>query len=149
LKKIQTYSEIKKRLQEADLKITPQRVAVLEALNNLNHPSVEAIFDFIQTKQPGISLGTVYKTLESFENKGLAGKVLSEEGTFRYDWNTGEHNHIYCTNTMEIVDFEDSELQEMLEVYFKKKKLKNIRIQNIRLQINVEKVEPEKEISIE
>ncbi len=61
------------RLSGAGLKITPQRIAVLEAIISLkNHPTAENIAEYIKANHPNIATGTVYKTLETFVEKGLA-----------------------------------------------------------------------------
>ena len=54
-------------IKEKDLKVTPQRIGVLEAIYTLrNHPTAEQIIDFIHDKYPSIAIGTVYKTLDTF-----------------------------------------------------------------------------------
>lgn len=143
-----SYQQLQAILKNNRLKSTPQRLIILEALHNLKHPSAEKIFDYVTVRLPGLSLGTVYKTLDTLVQNSLASKVLSESGNFRYDYNTSSHNHIYCTNTDEIIDYEDNELKEFLVDYFKRKTKKNLLIKDIRLQINVEKIDPKLEIQI-
>ncbi len=135
-------------LKDAGLKSTSQRLIILEALHTLNHPSAEKIFDYVTVRLPGLSLGTVYKTLDTLVQNNLASKVLSDSGNFRYDCNTASHNHIYCINTEEIVDYEDLELKELLTDYFRRKTKQNLRITDIRLQINAEKIDPKLEVQI-
>lgn len=113
---------------------------ILEAFNYLSHPTAEEIYAHVYQNLPGISLGTVYKTLDTLVQNKLISKLQSETGSFRYDSNTCSHNHIYCTNTNEIIDFEDPELQALLKKYFATKEFSNIKIQDIRLQIFAEKV---------
>jgi Fur family peroxide stress response transcriptional regulator len=44
------------RLSEAGLKITPQCIAVLEAVMQLrNHPTAENVIEFIKTNHPNIA----------------------------------------------------------------------------------------------
>lgn len=144
-----TYGDLKKRLIDFGLKATQQRIVIYEALAlSKSHPTAEIIFEKIRPSNPSISLATVYKTLDSFVGVHLAEKVLSDNGTFRYDANTGFHNHIYCTNTKEIVDYEDKDLTILIEAFFKKKNIVNLKIKDIRLQINGEKIDPEKDIFI-
>jgi Fur family peroxide stress response transcriptional regulator len=58
-------AEIKNRLTGKELKVTPQRMAILEAIYQLNnHPTAEKIIDYIRQKHPGIATGTVYKVLK-------------------------------------------------------------------------------------
>jgi len=66
-------------LKSSNLIVTPQRVAVLEALNNLkNHPTADKIKEYVVKNHPNIAVGTIYKTLETFVEKGLVKKVKLE-----------------------------------------------------------------------
>ena len=59
-------------LARNDLKITPQRIAVLEVILNLEfHPSAEDIVDYIKISFPHVPIGTVYKILDAFEKKEI------------------------------------------------------------------------------
>ena len=118
------------------MRITPQRVAIFVAIFKLNnHPTAENIIEYIKKKHPNISTGTVYKVLDSFVENLLLKKVKTENGIMRYDPLLSNHHHLYCTETNKIVDYEDSELDELLLNYFKKKKLKKFKIQKINLQV--------------
>jgi len=139
---------LKAKLMEFKLKATHQRIVIYEALLKLNHPSAESIFEMIRINAPSISLGTIYKTLDTMVTSGLAVKVSSEDGNMRYDANMGSHNHIYCINTKEIMDYQDEDLNKLIEEFFKKKNVQNLKIKDIRLQINGEKIDLSKEVSI-
>jgi Fur family peroxide stress response transcriptional regulator len=144
-----TYNQVKERLAEYQLKATQQRIVIYDALIYLhNHPTADTIYDFVKAKNPSISLATVYKTLDTFVSAGLAAKVMSANGTARYDGFMDHHSHLYCTNTEEIVDFEDEQLSKLIQNYFKNKKIKNFRINDIHLQINGEKLNTKENISI-
>jgi Fur family peroxide stress response transcriptional regulator len=52
----------REQLKEKGLKVTPQRVAIYEAIVNLkNHPTAENVIEYIKANHPNISVGTVYK----------------------------------------------------------------------------------------
>ena len=124
------------KLVKAGLKITPQRMAVFEAVIELrNHPTAENVIDFIKTNHPNIATGTVYKTLETFVSKGLIKKVKTDRDIMRYDAMTEPHHHLYCSSSDHIEDFMDPELQKMIEEYFTKHKIPNFKIEDIKLQI--------------
>ena len=124
------------KLSQAGLKITPQRIVVLEAVVELrNHPTAENVIDFIKTNHPNIATGTVYKTLETFVEKGLIKKVKTDRDIMRYDAMTDPHHHIYCSGSDRIVDFSDPELQQLIEDYFATHKIPNFKIEDIKLQI--------------
>ena len=139
----------KERLMEAGLKATHQRLVILDALqDSRQHPTAEQVYATIKPGNPTISLATVYKTLETFVENDLIHKVSTREGQMRYDPVLDNHGHIFCANTHEIVDYYDEELEDLITEFFKKKKVSNLKIKNITLQINGEKLDPDKEVSI-
>lgn len=118
------------------LKITPQRIAVLDAFKAINgHPTAENIIDFIRINHPNIATGTVYKTLETFTEKELIKKVKTDKDVMRYELVAQNHHHLYCIDTDRIEDFYDDEINAMLSSYFANKKIPNFTIQDIKLQI--------------
>ena len=59
-------TEIRNKLIEKGLKVTPQRIAILEAIIKLNnHPTAENIIDYIRNNHPNIATATVYKVLDA------------------------------------------------------------------------------------
>ncbi len=100
------------KCREAGLKITPQRVAVYEILlSSPNHPTVEEIYEEVKKKYPFVSLATVYRTVETLEQMGLAKKVCYWGSSARYDANTEEHHHLICVKCGTIKDiYIDKEL---------------------------------------
>jgi len=128
--------KIRDFLKNENLKITPQRLAVLEAVIKLgNHPTAEKIIEFIKKNHPNIAVGTVYKTLEIFVDKGLVNKVKSDKDVMRYDAVLVKHHHLYCAKSDRIEDYYDDDLNKILEKYFKKKEIKYFKIEDIKLQI--------------
>ncbi len=123
-------------LKDSNLKVTPQRIAVLKALNKLkDHPTADKIKEYVVRNHPNIAVGTIYKTLETFVEKGLVKKVKTEKDVMRYDSILDKHHHLYCEDTERIEDFFDDKLNDMLEDYFKKKKIPNFKVKDIKLQI--------------
>ncbi|MEE9373098.1 MAG: Fur family transcriptional regulator [Saprospiraceae bacterium] len=128
---------ITSKLKGKGLRITPQRVAIFEAIIKLkNHPTTENVIEYINKKHPHISTGTVYKVLDSLVENELLKKVKTENGVMRYDPFLTNHHHLYCVEENRIEDYEDKELDELLANYFNKKKIKNFKIQDINLQIS-------------
>ncbi len=123
-------------LRSSNLKVTPQRMAVLEALRSLkNHPTADNIKEYVVKNHPNIAVGTIYKTLETFVEKGLVKKVKTEKDVMRYDPILEKHHHLYCEESEHIEDFFDDELNKILEEYFKNKKIPNFKVKDIKLQI--------------
>ena len=126
----------REKLQEKGLKVTPQRVAIYDAIVKLkNHPTAENIIDYIKINHPNISVGTVYKVLDSLVENNLLKKVKTEKDIMRYDAVLSNHHHLYCAETDKIEDYEDEHLNQLISDYFKKNKIKNFKVQDIKLQI--------------
>ncbi len=124
------------KLQEKGLKVTPQRVAIFEAIFSLNnHPTAENIIEHIKVNHPNISVGTVYKVLDSLVENNLLKKVKTEKDIMRYDAVLSNHHHLYCADTDRIEDLDDEGLNKLLSDYFEKKNIKNFKVQDIKLQI--------------
>jgi len=144
-----SLKEIKDIISDHGLKVTHQRLVIYEALKEgKKHPTAEVIFEKIRKKNPSISLGTIYKTLEIFVEKGLISRVNTSEGNMRYDGLIDNHDHIYCTNTKEIIDFRDEELNSLISDFFNKKKISNFDLKDVRLHITGEKIDPLKDVKI-
>jgi Fur family peroxide stress response transcriptional regulator len=125
-----------KLLVEYGLKVTPQRLAILEVLLSLeNHPTAENIIRIIRLSHPNIAAGTVYKTLDTFSRKGLINKLKTETDIVRYDAVPEKHHHLYCPYPEQIEDYNDDKLYELIYKYLKNKKIPNFKVEDIKLQI--------------
>ncbi len=134
--------ELTKKLVEKSLKVTPQRVAILEAIVKLhNHPKAENIIDYIRKNHPNISTATVYKVLDTFVSCGLINRVRTERDIMRYDAVLESHHHIYCSDSDRIEDYKDDELNRLLSEYFNNKGIPNFKIEDIKLQISGKYIE--------
>ena len=128
---------IKGKLKEAGLKITPQRIAVLQALvDNRQHPSAEDLIKTIRQVHPNISVGTVYQILNTLVSKNIIGKIETYNNVVRYDATTEKHYHLYLDNKEKILDYFDEELTEMIMNYLNSNnKLEDINIEDVNVQI--------------
>ena len=127
---------LRQNLEEKGLKVTPQRVAVYEAIVKMNnHPTAENVIEYIKTNHPNISVGTVYKVLNSLVENALLKKVKTDKDIMRYDAVLSNHHHLYCAETDRIEDYEDEKLNELISDHFKKNKIKNFKVLDIKLQI--------------
>ena len=87
----------KDRCRQEGLSLTHQRLAVYSRLAaTLEHPTAEELHTEIHREYPMVSLGTVYKTLDTFEQYGLISKSRSTGEKARYDANTQPHHHLVC-----------------------------------------------------
>ncbi|HCT29242.1 MAG TPA: hypothetical protein DIW31_00555 [Bacteroidales bacterium] len=130
------YSELANVLTQNNLKVTPQRVAVLEALMSLkDHPNADAIKEFVHKNHPNLAVGTIYNILETFCEKKIIRKVKTDRDFMRYDIEMHRHHHLYCEECDYIENYYDEELDKLLQEYFNRKKIPNFNIKDINLQI--------------
>ncbi len=128
------------------MKVTPQRIAVLDASFNLkNHPRAENIVEYIKSNNPHIATGTVYKILETFEEKGIIKKVKTDNDKMRYDAVLKKHHHLYFSDSEILEDYYDDDLDIILDNYFAKKKIPQFKVESINLQITGKFADPAKE----
>jgi Fe2+ or Zn2+ uptake regulation protein len=92
-------------LRERGQRVTPQRLAIARALRDLDrHASAEQVFAEVSRSMPGVSLPTVYATLELLEELGLVRRVVGASGSLRYDPRTDEHHHLVCRRCGAVAD---------------------------------------------
>jgi len=128
--------KIRDKIANNGLKVTPQRISVYEAIISMDdHPTAEMIRKEVAKKIPSISLGTVYKTLEAFVEKGLIKKIKTEQDLMRYDPILEKHHHLYCQKTNTIADYYDEQLNQIIQDYFKQKDISNFKIEDVKVHI--------------
>lgn len=129
-------SDVRHKLIEKGLRITPQRLAIFEAILKLNnHPTADDIAACIRNDYPNIATGTVYKVLESLVGSGLIKKVKTERDVMRYDAILENHHHLYCAESDRIADYYNNEINTILTAYFRKHEIQGFEIGDIKLQI--------------
>ena len=131
-----SIEDIRNKLSKKGLKVTPQRIAILDAIYKLgNHPTADNIIEYIRQSNPNIASGTVYKVLDKLIEKKLIKKVTTDKDVMRYDGIMENHHHLYCMECNAIEDYVDEELNSVLKNYFKNKKIKGFKIDEFILQI--------------
>lgn len=89
---------LEEKLKKRHLKITPQRIEILRALEKLpDHPCAESIYQAVKKRHPSVSLATVYKTLETLVEIGEVRVALVSQGKTLYDTRLEDHHHFLCT----------------------------------------------------
>jgi Fur family transcriptional regulator, peroxide stress response regulator len=92
--------------QAEGLRVTPQRMAVYEALLETDlHPSAETVFRQVRRSFPTISLDTVNRTLLTLSDMGMAFVVEGSGDAKRFDADLNRHQHFKCVKCKRIIDF--------------------------------------------
>jgi len=105
---------LKKHCRENGMRLTPQRMEIFRAIDGVrDHPSAYEVFTRVRTLHPTISLDTVYRTLEIFEQWGLVAKLQFLSDKIRYDSDLSVHHHMICSKCKKIWDFKWDEFDKI------------------------------------
>jgi len=97
-------------LRARGLRVTSPRLVLHRLLRERDrHVTAEEARDAVARVLPGISLPTVYATLELFEELGIVRRVHAGGGAVRYDPRTDAHHHTVCRRCGRVEDFEGTE----------------------------------------
>jgi Fur family transcriptional regulator, peroxide stress response regulator len=100
-------------LKERGLRITPQRLLILEAIiSQEGHPTAEDIHQSI----PYTSLTTIYNNLKLFVKLGILNELPYGNALSKYELNHSKHYHVICQMCGKIVDFNYPNLKEVEHV---------------------------------
>ena len=99
-----TQQELLGKLRQWGVRVTPQRLAIAEAvLNSTDHPSVQQIQERVCRHFPSTTLATIYSTLGVLEKSGLV-QELPFQKMSRYESNLEPHVNLVCTECGAVVD---------------------------------------------
>ncbi|MHC1743339.1 MAG: Fur family transcriptional regulator [Syntrophobacteraceae bacterium] len=112
----QKRQEMEEALRKAGYRITGQRKAILDYLvSTPEHPGAYKILEEVKKVHPGLSLATVYNTLQVLTVNGLI-KMLTFREDNRYEANLSFHINLICTSCGRVQDFEAGTLISPEEV---------------------------------
>ncbi len=93
------------KMRGGGYKATPQRMAVLRALVEEQHQSLEEI----RARCPEVGLVTVYRTLDLLGSLGIVRRLDLGDGA-RYELAENHHHHMICESCGDISEFEECPL---------------------------------------
>jgi Fur family ferric uptake transcriptional regulator len=107
-------------LQESGLRLTPQRLLILETLHETDeHISAEEIYARVRQSYPVVNISTVYRTLDTLRELGLVTSADLGDGSVRYHWaDKGRHHHLMCQRCSTVLDLDEDltkELEQSIE----------------------------------
>jgi Fe2+ or Zn2+ uptake regulation protein len=97
--------DIAELLRRHNLRVTPQRRAILQAFHGAadEHLSADEVISRASVAVPEIGRGTVYATLAEFAELGVLASVGHPE-PIRYETNIAPHDHFRCRLCMRLFD---------------------------------------------
>lgn len=104
---------ILEKLRKAGLRPTRQRLALAKLLfsSGDRHVSAEALHAEAANARAGVSLATVYNTLNQFTRAGLLREVAIEGSRSYFDTNISNHIHFFLEDEERLVDVPLADLQ--------------------------------------
>jgi Fe2+ or Zn2+ uptake regulation protein len=96
---------IRDRFSQHGIRCTKQREDIYSVLHSSEeHPTAEELYRDVRVNQPGLSLATVYNTLEIFTKRGLCRRLgngtpgTGAGSACRYDADLHEHTHLLTSD---------------------------------------------------
>ena len=116
--------EFKQLLRDKGLKVTNQRLSVVEAIASCpeEHLTAEEIFALVKVDCPEIGLATVYRTIQLLNELHLIDRINFDDGFVRYEMGSApnreqkhHHHHLICMKCGKVISFRDDLLEELEE----------------------------------
>lgn len=82
-----------------------KREAILSVIRGTTiHPTAEWVYQALKPQFSDLSLGTVYRNIAQFKEKGLIMSVGVVKGQERFDGNVRPHSHFVCSSCGAVLD---------------------------------------------
>ncbi len=119
-----SQEEFKGMLKEKGLKVTNQRLCVLEVLadNHDRHLAAEDIYELVKEDYPDIGLATIYRTVQLLLEMQLVDRINLDDGCVRYEIGEASfgdaegkhhHHHLICKTCGKVLPFKDDLLEDL------------------------------------
>ena len=98
-------TQLIKALRARGQRVTPQRLVIHRTLRERDrHMSAEEVLGEVEERLPGVSLPTVYATLELLERLGLVRRLGPTGGRVLFDSRLDDHHHVVCSQCGRVED---------------------------------------------
>ncbi len=91
-------------LRKHNLKATPQRLAISDALYINGHMSIEVLYELMLKKFNSISLATIYKNINLMMENSFIQEVKIPNAKSVYELTKTAHSHLVCDSCGEVED---------------------------------------------
>lgn len=110
-----TRESLKRMVRDMGLKITEQRLCILEALaRGRAHVSAQETYEKVVKLYPDIGFATVYRFLRQLTEKGFVTELRMGGLPARYELTPkSHHDHLTCSECGKIVEFENRDIEAL------------------------------------
>ena len=134
--KAPTIEYFRELLRKNGLKVTPQRIAVHEAMLRLGHACADMVTaEILAAKKTKVTVASVYNILTQLSLLGIYHHRMSENNKMYFDVNAYGHMHFYDMENHTFKDIIDDELYEMIQQNLMRKRFKGFKVEDIDIQI--------------
>lgn len=104
------------------MRMTEQRRTIAQVIEkSADHPDVEELYRRASAIDPKISLSTVYRTVNLFEEAGLVTKHDFKDGRARFELiPDAHHDHLIDIRSGKVIEFRNEEIEAIQEVIAKR-----------------------------
>ena len=97
----------RKALNRVGMRVTHQRALIMEIIRKgRGHLDADEIYRRAREKEAGISLSTVYRTLQMLKKLGLVEELHFDEEHHHYEVKPSvEHHHLVCLGCGRVIEF--------------------------------------------
>ena len=108
---------IEDRCEAKGLRMTEQRRVIARVLwEATDHPDVETLHARAAARDPRISIATVYRSVNLFEEAGIIDRLEFGDGRARYeDADRDHHDHLIDMQSGAVIEFVDPEIEALQE----------------------------------
>jgi Fur family peroxide stress response transcriptional regulator len=101
-----------------------KRDAILDVMKaTVSHPGALWVYEQLKPRIPGLSLGTVYRNINLFQEEGELVSLGVVKGEERFDARVQPHPHFVCTKCGKVIDLpcmESGEFERAMEAEMRK-----------------------------
>lgn len=118
----QTTETLEEQCAAKGMRMTDQRRVIAQVIEQAaDHPDVEELYRRASQIDSRISLSTVYRTLNLFEEAGLVTKHDFKDGRARFELIPDEHHdHLIDIRSGKVIEFRNEEIEAIQEVIAKR-----------------------------
>jgi Fe2+ or Zn2+ uptake regulation protein len=113
-----TKESVARQLKAKRLKLTPQRLAIIQVLieNRDFHPGARSVYEEARKRRKSLSLSTTYATLNELSRLDIIKTLQFDSMENRYEGNLEEHLNLICEHCGKILDYEVPPVADQQEV---------------------------------
>lgn len=109
-------SETGAALQRAGQRLTPQRLAIADALARTGkEATVQELYEQVRRRHPYVGRATIFRAVDMLVDAGLAQRLERPGHVSAYVWCApGHHHHLICTSCRSVEELDEAAVTPLL-----------------------------------